>query len=416
MFIATLAAFPLAVAADYTLSPGDEIELSISELPDSAVASRIDIDGRISFPRLGSFQASGLTLDELRNKINLEAAGKVISVYTLSGEWFQVTMDGTGIYLGIESYQPVFVTGDVAQPGPVAFIPGMTVRTAIASGGGVLSSLIAPQEAILNAPTLKSNLTTLAIRHANLVAELWSLNALIERDADLSIRGLPAVSVDGANFDALLVSRGEQVRLTLTERETEKGHLAKQLSTLSRRIDLLRNKLENQELVLEIARDEVSNAEALLDKGLARATTLSNAQQSLLAISSSVLEVEGILAELELQRNLIEQRIEVFDSSYDIELLNARASIEPEIKALASQIQGAQESLVLNDGGAGSILRQFQEDLKLYLIRRDGDEVTTKETGFDNLLRPGDVVEVDNIILFPESSIGRTRSDWGAGQ
>ncbi len=408
--------FPFASSADYILSPGDEVRLSISELPDSNVVSRIDIDGRVSFPRLGSYDASGLTLAELRKTINLASAGKIISEYSRSGDWFQITLDGTNIHLGIEAYLPVFVTGDVTRPGPVEFFPGVTVRTAIASGGGILSSLIAPQEAILNAPTLRSNLTTLAVRHANMVAELWSLNALIERDGNLSISGLPPVSVDDSSFAALLASRSEQVRLILTEREIEKRHLGEQLATLTRRIDLLLSKLRNLEQVLEIARKEVRDTEALLDKGLTRSTRLGDARRSLLTVSSSTLEVESILAELELQKNLVQQRIETFDSSYDVELLELRASITPEITALTSQIQGAQESLVLNDGGAGGILRQFQEDLRLYIIRRDGNSITTTDASFDDFLIPGDVVQVDNIVLFPNSGPNGPERLWRPGQ
>ncbi|WP_170336809.1 polysaccharide biosynthesis/export family protein [Ruegeria arenilitoris] len=403
---------PNIVKAEYILTPGDEITLSIGELPDSTVVSRIDIDGKVSFPRLGSFQASGFTLTELRENINLETAGMVISIYSPSGEWFQVTIDGTSIYLGMKSYLPVFVTGDVARPGPVEFQPGMTVRTALASGGGVLSSLISPQEALVNAPVLRSNLTTLAIEHANLVAELWSLNALFERDENLSMSGLPSVSVNKENFEAFILSRKDQVRLMLRERLTEYGHLEDQLATLTKRIDLFNEKLRNQEQLIELAKEEVISAETLVEKGLARASVLSNARQSLLALSSNTLEAESILAELELQRKLIHQRIDIFDSSFNVELLEARATLEPRIKSLSSEILGAQESLVLNDGGAGSILRQFEEDLKLYLIRGTGDKATTSDASFDDILRPGDVVEVDNIVLFPESS----EKDQSVGQ
>jgi polysaccharide export outer membrane protein len=69
-FIALIVVMPLgAQEPDYRLQPEDIIRITVYEQPDLATSERITSEGKISFPLLGKVKAAGLTVSELRDKI-----------------------------------------------------------------------------------------------------------------------------------------------------------------------------------------------------------------------------------------------------------------------------------------------------------------------------------------------------------
>ncbi len=67
----TAPAFVAVDTANYRLSPEDVLEISVLDNPDLTRTVSVQSNGKISFPYLGSFQAGGLTIDELTRRMNL---------------------------------------------------------------------------------------------------------------------------------------------------------------------------------------------------------------------------------------------------------------------------------------------------------------------------------------------------------
>ncbi|KKK85650.1 hypothetical protein LCGC14_2771160, partial [marine sediment metagenome] len=174
--------------------------MSIVELPGNTSVSRVGIDGRISFPRLGSFQAGGQDIEALQEEMNLATAGNVLSVFSPVGERYEVVLDGSSIFLEIVAYRPVYMTGDVSQRGPVQYVPGLTVRTALASAGGASEVPVMFETAVMAAPRLRAEYRVLALEHAKAVVDLWEIDAILSGNPDLERPDPSTVAIDADAF------------------------------------------------------------------------------------------------------------------------------------------------------------------------------------------------------------------------
>lgn len=109
---------------DYTLSPGDAVEVSVWKEPDLTKAVVVRPDGKFSFPLVGEVAAVGRTIAQVQNEI----AGKLktyipdpVVTVALSG------LEGNKIY----------VIGQVNKPGAFVMNPRLSIVQALSMAGGM---------------------------------------------------------------------------------------------------------------------------------------------------------------------------------------------------------------------------------------------------------------------------------------
>jgi polysaccharide export outer membrane protein len=108
----------------YVIGPDDRLSIVFWREKDLSADVAVRPDGRISLPLINEVQAAGLTPDELRVSVT-EAAGKYVTDPT-----------PTVVVLEINS-RKVFITGEVAKPGPYPLVAPTTVLQLIATAGGL---------------------------------------------------------------------------------------------------------------------------------------------------------------------------------------------------------------------------------------------------------------------------------------
>jgi len=118
------AAVTLAPTPDYVIGPDDVLSVVFWRDKDISAEVAVRPDGRISLPLLNDIQAGGLTPLELRDRITQEARRYV--------EDPNVTV----VVRQINS-RKVFVTGEVAKPGPYPLTGPTTVLQMLATAGGL---------------------------------------------------------------------------------------------------------------------------------------------------------------------------------------------------------------------------------------------------------------------------------------
>lgn len=84
--------------------------------------TRIGDDGIIVYPFLGELNLLGMTARELENRI----------VEGLRPDY----LVNPTVTVSLVEYRPFYIFGAVSSPGGYAFQPGLTVRQAVALGGG----------------------------------------------------------------------------------------------------------------------------------------------------------------------------------------------------------------------------------------------------------------------------------------
>lgn len=107
---------------DYRLGAADVIRLTVFGEPDLSGEFKLDGNGMISLPLIGSLKVGGLSLREAEQQI----AHALQDGYLLDPK----------ISIEVASARPFFVMGEVQQPGSYHFVEGMTVLQAVALSGG----------------------------------------------------------------------------------------------------------------------------------------------------------------------------------------------------------------------------------------------------------------------------------------
>lgn len=114
---------PAAASHEYALDAGDEIRVTVSELPTVSGSYVIGDDGLIALPMVGSLAARGKSTRQLQEAIAENLRGQ------------QILLKPT-VNVQLARGKPVYVLGEVKKPGEYTYRPGMNVLTAIATAGG----------------------------------------------------------------------------------------------------------------------------------------------------------------------------------------------------------------------------------------------------------------------------------------
>lgn len=119
------AAAGVTPADDYVIGPGDVLAIVFWREQEMSVEVVVRPDGRISIPLLNDVEAVGLTPEALREKL-MTTAQRVIQDPNV-----------TVVVKQINSRR-VFITGQVAKPGPYPLTASMNVLQLISTAGGLL--------------------------------------------------------------------------------------------------------------------------------------------------------------------------------------------------------------------------------------------------------------------------------------
>lgn len=112
-----------SLASDYKLGPGDRVMVTVFNEKDLSVDARLSDAGTLSFPLLGEIRAQGMTIGMLQDYL----AEQLRAGYLVNPQ----------VYVSILEYRQFFVNGEVNKPGGLPYMPGLTVRKAIALAGGL---------------------------------------------------------------------------------------------------------------------------------------------------------------------------------------------------------------------------------------------------------------------------------------
>lgn len=106
----------------YTLSPGDEVSITVFGEPDLSMSIKLNESGELNFPLLGTLRAGGMSVSDLENTITRELSG----TYLIDPD----------VRVSVAEYRQVYINGEVNSPGGFDYKPGLTLDKAIALAGG----------------------------------------------------------------------------------------------------------------------------------------------------------------------------------------------------------------------------------------------------------------------------------------
>ena len=166
----------LAQSGEYRVQPGDIVGVIAAGLQDTEFRASVQLDGQVTFPYVGGFDTSGMTISQLQVLIQSAFASRVFPLYTADGQQIMRTIGRDQVAASIVEYRPIFIGGDVVRQGEHAFRPGLTVRQALAAAGGAI--LAGPRVPLTGDPTkLRADYLRAWYAAAATEARLWRLRA-----------------------------------------------------------------------------------------------------------------------------------------------------------------------------------------------------------------------------------------------
>jgi polysaccharide export outer membrane protein len=122
-------AFPLLAqgnaSGDYRLGPKDLLEIRVFEIPELNLERRVSDNGTLDLPLLGQFNVSGLTAEEVRDRLQALLTAKYVNRANVS------------VVIKEFSNKPVSVLGAVSRPGSLNVSGRWDLLQAISAAGGL---------------------------------------------------------------------------------------------------------------------------------------------------------------------------------------------------------------------------------------------------------------------------------------
>ena len=114
----------MAPPTDYVIGTDDELTVLFWRDKDMSSDAVVRPDGKITLPLINDIQAAGLTPEQLRQRVNTEAARFLEN-------------PSASVFVKAINSRKVFITGEVTKPGPYPLTGPMTVLQLIATAGGL---------------------------------------------------------------------------------------------------------------------------------------------------------------------------------------------------------------------------------------------------------------------------------------
>ncbi|WP_340110470.1 polysaccharide biosynthesis/export family protein [Pikeienuella sp. HZG-20] len=399
---------PAAAEGEVRLAPGDTVAFSVLGAPNLDRRAMIGVDGAIYLPLAGKVVASGLTLDELREAVYAALRDRAYRVSGSDGEdvWRRPQEDE--IYLDISEYRPVYVTGDVRNPGEVTYRPGMSVRQALANAGGVGRPLEETSEdEILKLLTERSlllgRIETQIINLERLKADLDALLSMRNAD-DPAGEGTADATIDSDASPELkeLARRWLVARENLREL-TDKGNELV-LDQMENRLDVLKELEAASKQSLSFEEEALARVMKLAERGVVPASSVAEARGGLLQSSTRALETSGEVLRMRLELTRFAEEAKADVTREEVRLLDEVSNGTAQLRDLQRQLNALNSWLAFR--GATPAVEQAAA-VRMTLFRShltdmaEGEEATPAM-----IMAPGDVLEVT---LPPPDSAPATR-------
>lgn len=391
--VITLLAGSPAVA-EYRVGIGDVIEISVSGAPDLRQKLAVNLDGDISVPLAGRIHAADLSIPELRARVRELLSTKVYRRITIDGHENETAIKPAEISLEIAEYKPVYLTGDVAEPGETTYRPGLTVRQSIALAGGYDLMHIRMENPFLESADFKAEYDKLRSDLLKRQAQIIRLQTELSGNVESGRNRLSALPTSSPAAAQIVNSEAEQLVAEEADFNNEKAHL----QALQQQIEVQFATLEKQYAEeQEGAKDDVANLqtlEQLYKKSVIPKPRYTEERRIALLSSTRVLQTMASVAQVKRDRAEIARRLQRLDDQRRLDLLRQLQDAGMALSEVRSKLEAVGEKLLYTGTIKSQLTRGPGGKPEIVVFRKDSHGTERIAATEDTELSPGDVVEV----------------------
>jgi polysaccharide export outer membrane protein len=382
-------------AAEYRLSAGDTIEISVTGSTQLQQKAGIGLDGTVSLPVVGEMKAAGLTLSELRSKISLEIPKKMMRQRTAEGRELMFTVLPEEISLNISEYRPIYVSGDVGRPGEHPFRPGMTVRQALAVAGGYDALRLRPENPLAQLVDSKSEYETLQVQFVQMTLQVKRLKAELGKSADADDKEIDGMHIPEALFMQISAVENDRYSSRTKNLKKEKEYLERRVTQSDTQIAILSEQQQKEKEAMLSDLDDLKNLKEFHDRGTVAITRVMDAKRASLVSASRHLQTMAQLEQARKEREEVVRNLAKVEEARRDELLQELQNATLQLSSTRSRLTALQQKLLAYTGGVRpQSLRGPGTQPEISISRRQNDRYEKIVSGENTELLPGDVVEI----------------------
>ncbi|MEI1250664.1 polysaccharide biosynthesis/export family protein [Rhizobium aouanii] len=377
-----------ALADSVPLTPQTKIRLTIVQWMQSkgqyerwdALGGEYTVsdDGAVFLPFLGSLSVSNLDNTDLTSEIAKRLQEKIGLV------------QAPAVTIEILEYPPIYVVGDVTNPGEYKFRPGLTVLQSLALGGGPFRATSLQQsQTIKLAGELREidhSLLRSTAKLARLQAEMTGAKE-ITFDRTLGVDQQYAAGI--YNEERVIF----QARANALDRQSKA--LTELRDLLNSEVGMLGEKVQGSEDNIKSIEDQLTSVKTLVTKGLTVSSRQLDLERLLTTYRSNRLDLVTAIMR---GRQAISETTRNLEGLYDTRRSEVASELQSE-QARLDQLKLKREmtqKLLLDDLAAGGSSNITDEALPLTFTvsRRSEGQIRQFQASETTALIPGDVVRV----------------------
>lgn len=392
----SLCAASVSAAADnlpgYHLGVMDKLHVRVAEwqtaegtIRDWSVVSgdyTVGPSGSISVPFIGEMPAMGKTTDEIA-----EAIG--IGLQKQFG-----LRDRPSASVEMSQFRPIYLSGEVQNPGEYPFAPNLTVLKAVSLGGGMRRADAGQRFArdFINAKgdavVYMAERGRLLMRKARLLAELAGKD---EIDVPAELKQLPQAPNLLASEKALMDTRSQRMKTQLQSLEDLKTLLQNEVEALSKKND-------TQSRQLDLAKADRDKVESLAERGLELASRRISAEQRASDLEATLLDTETASLKAKQDINKANQDEITLHNDWQSSLAQDMQDTDTQLETLQLKLSTSQslmQEAVAQSADASNLDANGQGVNVVYTIIRDDKGQTKEIPAQENTqVLPGDLIKV----------------------
>jgi polysaccharide biosynthesis/export protein len=408
LLAATLCCSLSPARAEYRLQGGDVVEISVSGVPELRQRAPVQLDGRITFPVVGTFMVEGVEFSEIRAKLQSAVASRIFRIRTPDGRELSRMFERDEVAATIVEYRPVFITGDVTRPGEQAFRPRMTARQALASAGG-FSALARANATSFDAANLRSEYITVWLNLAREHARIWRIKTELGENIEFDQNAIPPAPVPDTTILQIVGLELEFRKVSASDLERQKDFLRRSIAEADKQILVLSEQKQNEDEGIQADAQDLQRAKAAFGNGTLPSFRVVEFRRAALYSATRQLQTTNQLMTVKRSRDEFARELEKIDDQRQIRLLAELQDATVKLTGERAKLRSAEEKLQL----AGlkpprSSDSTNKADITLFRNSMNGRERFTADA--DTELQPGDVIEV---ALRPEGVAVAAQVDTG---
>jgi polysaccharide export outer membrane protein len=380
--------------AEYQLSPGDIVEITVAGVPDLKQRVPIQLDGTITLPIVGTVAAAGSTSADVRARVEMALAAKVLRQRTSDGRDQVILIQPGDVAVAVAEYRPVYVNGDVLQPGQHPYRPQMTVRHAIVLSGGVSTVRGRAANIGVEVVEVEREYRTTALALAREQVHAWRLAAELEGSESIKEQRLVETPIPAATLSEYLRTETSYLNIRLREYKNEKAHLQSAARMAGEQIETLTTQEKKEAQGLQTDIDELDRVNKLFGSGSLVSGRVTDARRAVLLSSTRHLQTISTLSQTKQQRDEFLFRLERLDTQRRLEVLRDIKESQLRAGEMRTRLEAAAQKLQVYGRMASVDAANSGTRPTITIIRRSGEGWDRLPASEDAVLLPGDAIEV----------------------